>query len=99
MIRYLLASTVPGMKRPWSTDDEESGLEDRTFSIGKAPGTLDRVGASEPSSMGAPQAPQNRLAPETSAPQAGQRITAATLNCLSFDPRLTRCLGALWAPH
>ena len=91
MIRYLLASTVPGMNRPWSTDDEESGLEGRTFSIGKTPGELDRVGASEPSPMGAPQAPQNRLRPETSAPQAGQRITAPNWNYLSFDSRLTRC--------
>ena len=76
MIRYLLASTVPGMKRPWSTDDEESELEGRAISIGKAPGALVRVGTAEPSPMGAPQAPQNRLASETSAPQAGQRITA-----------------------
>jgi hypothetical protein len=72
MIRYLLASTVPGIKRPWSADDEEPGLEGRAFSIGKAPGALERVGASEPSPMGAPQAPQNRLLPETSAPQPGQ---------------------------
>ena len=28
MIRYLLASTVPGMKRPWSTDEEETALEE-----------------------------------------------------------------------
>jgi hypothetical protein len=76
MIRYLLASTVPGMKRPWSTDDEEPGLEGRAPSIGEGRGALVRVGTSEPSPVGAPQAPQNRLPPETSAPQAGQRITA-----------------------
>lgn len=79
MIRYLLTSTVPGMKRPWSTDDEEDALGDRASFIGKIFGEVVRVGASEPSPTGAPQAPQNRFPSETSAPQAGQRITAPNI--------------------
>ena len=76
MIRYRLASTVPGMKRPWSADEEETGLENCAVSIPESAGALDKVGSAERSSMGVPQAPQNRLPVEESAPQAGQRISA-----------------------
>jgi hypothetical protein len=85
------------MKRPWSTDEEELVLECRASSIGDSFGVLVRVGASEPSPTGAPQAPQKRLPPETSAPQDGQRITAP--NNFPFVPPETIMISATLVSH